>query len=53
MKFPSVIISITLFQRQRGFTHLTGVDYVQEAIDLAQGVLARESVADIKFEVRK
>ena len=43
---------ITVLQRRRGFTHLTGVDYVQGAVDLAQGVLAKEGFTDVDLQVR-
>ena len=43
---------IHIFQRQRGFTNLTGVDYVQRAIDLAKGVMEKNDFTDIRLQVK-
>lgn len=40
-----------LFQRKRGFTNLTGVDYSDLAVMLAKSVSKSDGFEDITFEV--
>ncbi|XP_070192248.1 EEF1A lysine methyltransferase 2-like isoform X2 [Littorina saxatilis] len=42
--------ALLLELRQRGFTHLSGVDYVQEAINLAAGVLAKKGFTNVRLQ---
>jgi hypothetical protein len=52
MYFKNIsVFFFVCFQRQRGFSNLTGVDYVLGAIDLAKGVLAKEGYNDVRLEV--
>lgn len=37
--------------RKRGFTNLTGVDYSQKAVDLANSIIQTEELDNIKLEV--